>query len=242
MKIIMSPAKKMRVDEDASLKLTTPCFLDRSLVLENKLKSMNYEELKKLWKTNDKLTYKCYEELMHRSHMSLSAAIYAYDGIAFKYLHPYSLTIEEMNYLQGHLCILSGLYGLLRPSDGIVPYRLEMGVRSLNLYDFWGKDIYDAINDHKIINLASAEYSKCIKDYLTDEDQFIDIQFLREVNGKLKQQATYAKMTRGAFISYMAKNHIEEIEDLKGFDELGFKFDQELSHDSCYVFVQSEGK
>ena len=77
---------------------------------------------------------------------------------------------------------------------------------------------------------------------ILNEDQFIDIQFLREVNGKLKQQATYAKMTRGAFISYMAKNHIEEIEDLKGFDELGFKFDQELSHDSCYVFVQSEGK
>lgn len=242
MKIIMSPAKKMRVDNDASLKLTEPIFLEKSYILENKLKSMSYDDLKALWKTNDVLTHKCYDELMNRSHIPYSAAIYAYEGIAFKYLHPYSLTDNEIQYLNDHLCILSGFYGLLRPSDAIRPYRLEMGVKALKLYDFWGKDLYDALNDHIIINLASQEYSKCIEDHLTDQDLFIEIKFLREVDHKLKQQATYAKMARGAMISYLAKNQANNLDDLKKFNDLGFVFREELSHDHCYVFVQSEGK
>ena len=145
---------------------------------------------------------------------------------------------DEREYLNKHLRILSGLYGVLTPTDGIVPYRLEMGVKSLDLYDFWGSKIYESLDDHVIVNLASKEYSKCITDYLTDKDQCIEIQFLRNIKGILKQQATYAKMARGAMISYMAKENIENIEDLKKFNDLDFIFNEELSNDHCFVFVQ----
>ena len=238
MKIIMSPAKKMRSDEDASITPTTPCFLKESQILEKKLKSMSYEELRKLWKTNETLTDQYYEELQKRQYQPLTCAIHAYDGIAFKYLHPFSMSDDEREYLNKHLRILSGLYGVLTPTDGIVPYRLEMGVKSLDLYDFWGSKIYESLDDHVIVNLASKEYSKCITDYLTDKDQCIEIQFLRNIKGILKQQATYAKMARGAMISYMAKENIENIEDLKKFDDLDFIFNEELSNDHCFVFVQ----
>ena len=238
MKIIMSPAKKMRSDEDASITPTTPCFLKESQVLEEKLKSMSYDELRKLWKTNEKLTDQCMSELENRAYQPLTCALHAYDGIAFKYLHPFSMSDSERDYLNKHLRILSGMYGVLTPTDGIVPYRLEMGVKSLNLYKFWGSQIYNSLNDNIIINLASKEYSKCITDYLTDKDQCIEIQFLRNIKGILKQQATYAKMARGAMISYMAKENIENIEDLKKFNDLDFIFNEELSNDHCFVFVQ----
>lgn len=238
MKIIMSPAKKMRSDEDSSITPTTPCFLNESYILEEKLKSMSYDELRKLWKTNEKLTDQCMRELENRAYQPLTCALHAYDGIAFKYLHPFSMSDSERDYLNKHLRILSGLYGVLTPTDGIVPYRLEMGVKSLNLYKFWGSQIYDSLNDHIIINLASKEYSKCITDYLKKEDQCIEIQFLRNIKGVLKQQATYAKMARGAMISYMAKENIENIEDLKMFNDLDFIFNEELSNDHCFVFVQ----
>lgn len=109
MKIIMSPAKKMRSDEDASITPTTPCFLKESQILEEKLKSMSYEELRKLWKTNETLTNQCFEELQVRQFKPLTCAIHAYDGIAFKYLHPFSMSDDERDYLHSHLRILSGL-------------------------------------------------------------------------------------------------------------------------------------
>lgn len=242
MKIIMSPAKKMRIDEDASIIPTEPCFLKESHILEEKLKSMSYEDLRKLWKTNETLTDQCYEELHKRQFQPSTCAIYAYDGIAFKYLHPFSMSDEERNYLNDHLRILSGLYGILTPIDGIVPYRLEMGVKSLDLYQFWGDKIYQSLNDHLIINLASIEYSKCITDYLTEEDHCIEIKFLRHIKGALKQQATYAKMARGAMISFMANKHIEEAEDLKKFNDLGFCFNEALSNKNCFVFVQENNE
>ena len=228
MKIIMSPAKKMRVDEDASITPTTPCFLNESYILEEKLKSMSYDELRRLWKTNESLTHQCFEELQERQFKPLTCAIHAYDG--------------KRSYLNKHLRILSGLYGVLTPTDGIVPYRLEMGVKSLNLYEFWGSKIYESLDDHVIINLASKEYSKCITDYLKKDDQCIEIQFLRNIKGVLKQQATYAKMARGAMISYMAKEKIENIEDLKKFNDLDFVFDEKLSNDHCFVFVQGRNE
>lgn len=242
MKIIMSPAKKMRSDEDASIAPTTPRFLEESHILEEKLKSMSYDELRKLWKTNEKLTDQCMSELENRAYQPLTCALHAYDGIAFKYLHPFSMSDSERKYLNKHLRILSGMYGVLTPTDGIVPYRLEMGVKSLNLYKFWGSKIYESLNDHVIINLASKEYSKCITDYLTDKDQCIEIQFLRNIKGVLKQQATYAKMARGAMISYMAKENIKNIEDLKKFNDLDFVFNEELSNDHCFVFVQGRNE
>ena len=242
MKIIMSPAKKMRVDEDASITPTTPRFLEESHILEEKLKSMSYDELRKLWKTNEKLTDQCMSELENRAYQPLTCALHAYDGIAFKYLHPFSMSDSERKYLNKHLRILSGMYGVLTPTDGIVPYRLEMSVKTLNLYKFWGSKIYESLDDHVIINLASKEYSKCITDYLTEDDQCIEIQFLRSIKGVLKQQATYAKMARGAMISYMAKEEIESIEDLKKFNDLDFVFNEELSNDHCFVFVQGRNE
>ena len=91
----MSPAKKMRSDEDASITPNTPWFLNESCILEEKLKSMPYDELRRLWKTNESLTHQCFEELQERQFKPLTCAIHAYDGIAFKYLHPFSMSIVK---------------------------------------------------------------------------------------------------------------------------------------------------
>ena len=243
MKIVMSPAKKMKIDEDCSIMPSSPIFLKQSIELREKLKAMSYENLHDLWKTSDRLTLQCYEELHHPIEIP-TCALFAYDGIAFQYMHPLSLDEEEINYLKAHLRILSSLYGLLSPTDGIIPYRLEMGSHcpNLNLYDYWNHQLYEALNDSVIINLASQEYARCLSPYLKEEDQWIDVKFLRNKKGKLQQQATYAKMARGAMVAYMAKEKIETPEGLKGFQDLGFSYDESLSNELCYVFVQREEK
>lgn len=111
MKIIMSPAKKMRVDEDASITPTTPCFLNESYILEEKLKSMSYDELRRLWKTNESLTHQCFEELQERQFKPLTCAIHAYDGIAFMYLHPFSMSDEEKLFKQAFTYFIRAVWG-----------------------------------------------------------------------------------------------------------------------------------
>ena len=130
--------------------------------------------------------------------------------------------------------ILSGLYGVLKPFDGIIRYRLEM--QSFDLYDFWKDKIYKEVKDDVIINLASKEYSKCIEKYLNESDRYITITFCELLNGKLVTKGTYAKMARGEMVRFMAENDIENPDDIKKFDRLGYIFRSDLSSDSKYVF------
>ena len=134
---------------------------------------------------------------------------------------------------------------MLKAMDGVVPYRLEMQAKLQidkyrNLYDFWGKKIYNAVCDDSgiIINLASKEYSKCVEKYLTDDDTYITCVFADEVNGKLVQKGTYAKMARGEMVRFMAENKIENPTDLKDFDRLNYKYEKDISSDNEYIFIR----
>lgn len=243
MKIILSPAKQMNMDLDSLEPLGLPVFMEQSEEILAWLREQTYEELKKLWKCNDKIAEQNFERIKHMNlRNQLTPAILAYDGIAFKYMAPAVFEYEQLDYVQEHLCILSAFYGALRPMDGVTPYRLEMQAKAAigghkDLYDLWGKRLYDVVRDDGlIINLASKEYSKCIEKYLSDRDTYITVSFVEQSGEKLLTKGTYAKMARGEMVRFMAEKQIENPEDIKAFNRLGYVFRQELSSETEFVF------
>ena len=243
MKIILSPAKQMNMDLDSLEPLGLPVFMEQSEEILAWLREQSYEELKKLWKCNDKIAEQNFERIKHMNlRNQLTPAILAYDGIAFKYMAPAVFEYEQLDYVQEHLCILSAFYGALRPMDGVTPYRLEMQAKAAigghkDLYDLWGKRLYDVVRgDGLIINLASKEYSKCIEKYLSDRDTYITVSFVEQSGEKLVTKGTYAKMARGEMVRFMAEKQIENPEDIKAFNRLGYVFRQELSSETEFVF------
>lgn len=246
MKIIISPAKNMRNDISFSQKLDTPIFINKTSEIFNILKELSKDELTKLWKCNSKMVNELYDKL-HKANLSsnLTPAIFTYDGLVYKNINPSSFDDAQINYINNNLRIISGFYGVLRPFDGIIKYRLEMQSKLKingfnNLYDYWSDSIYKEIIDksHLIINLASKEYSKCIESYLTKEDKFITIAFMEKVNDKFISKNTYSKIARGLMVNYLVKNNIINIEDIKNFNADGYKFNDELSTDSLFVFCR----
>ena len=245
MKIIISPAKKMHKDIEYPAYIDLPIFIDKAERLATYIKSLSYEELKKLLSCNDeiaKLNYDRYQNINLRN--DLSAAILTYDGIQYKYMAPQVFEDKYFDYIQNNLRILSGFYGILKPLDGIVPYRLEMQAKlktnfCKNLYDYWKDTIYNELTskDNEILNLASEEYSKTISKYITPEIRFVSAAFGEFSNGKIKEKGVYVKMARGEMVRYMAENEITQIDNIKSFDRLGFTYSEEYSTDSKYVFL-----
>lgn len=243
MKIILSPAKQMNMDLDSLEPLGLPVFMEQSEEILSWLREQTYGELQKLWKCNDKIAEQNFDRIKHMNlRNQLTPAILAYDGIAFKYMAPAVFEYEQLDYVQEHLCILSAFYGALRPMDGVTPYRLEMQAKAAigghkDLYDLWGERLYDVVRDDGlIINLASKEYSKCIEKYLSDRDTYITVSFVEQSEEKLVTKGTYAKMARGEMVRFMAEKQIENPEDIKAFNRLGYVFRQELSSETEFVF------
>jgi len=248
MRIILSPAKKMNANTDSLAPKGLPEFLDRTAVILDWLKAQPNSELQKLWGCNDKIALQNFLRLENMNiHDNLTPAIIAYEGIAFQYMAPEVFDDIHFDYVQNHLRILSAFYGVLKPMDGVTPYRLEMQAKaaigkSKDLYDFWGDTLYNDVRDESgiIINLASKEYSKCIERYLTDNDLYITVSFCEKSGDKLVTKGTYAKMARGEMVRYMAENQIENPEDIKRFDRLGYIFREDVSTDREYVFERIE--
>jgi cytoplasmic iron level regulating protein YaaA (DUF328/UPF0246 family) len=223
MKIIISPAKKMWVDTDGFQVTGIPEFINEASILMEKIQSLSYSEAKALWQCNDKiaeLNYDRYKNMDLRR--GLTAAIIAFEGLQYQHIGTNNLTEEALAYLSEHLRILSGFYGILRPFDGVSPYRLEMQAKlSLNgckdLYEFWGDSLYKK---------------------LVEEDRFVTIEFGELVNGKVKQKGNLAKMARGEMVKFMAKNQISDLKDIKDFRELGFVYSKNLSNKGKYVFLK----
>ncbi|MGY3724896.1 hypothetical protein SAMN05421767_11615 [Granulicatella balaenopterae] len=246
MKMIISPAKKMKVDEDAIPYRDLPQFLANTKEIKDYLQSLSYQELKDLWNTNDKITQQNVERLKEMDLTSrLTPAILAYEGIQYQYMAPTVFDEESFQYVEDNVRVLSAFYGVLKPLDGITPYRLEMQAKTKingikGLYHYWGDRLYQAIRDESgiIINLASKEYSKCIEKYLQPTDKMITCVFAEMVDGTLKQKATYAKMARGEMIRYLAENKIDSLKGVKNFNYLGYKYDEGLSNQEKYVFIK----
>ena len=244
MKIILSPAKKMIVDTDNVAPVELPTFVDKTAEILSWMKSKSKEELKAIWKCNDKIAEQNVNRLENMYlYNRLTPAVLAYKGIAFQYMAPAVFEIQQFEYLQNHLRILSAFYGILKPLDGVTPYRLEMQAKAeieetTNLYDYWGDRLYHSVIDDSriIINLASKEYSKCIEKYLTPQDRYITIVFCELSGDKLVTKGTYAKMARGEMVRFIAENNIENPVEIQKFDRLGYSFRSDLSSDSEYVF------
>ena len=244
MKIILSPAKKMNIDTDSLAPMGLPAFLDRTDEILAWLKHKSHEELKALWKCNDKIAEQNVKRLERMDlHKNLTPAVLAYEGIAYQYMAPAVLEDGHFAYLQEHLRILSAFYGVLKPMDGVTPYRLEMQAKATigntkNLYDYWGNSLYNAVRDESgiIINLASKEYAKCIEKYRSSEDTYITITFCELSGAKLVTKGTYAKMARGEMVRFMAENSIEDPEEIKNFDRLGYAYRDNLSSETEYIF------
>ena len=244
MKISLSPTKKMKEDLDSLKVQALPCFLPKTRQILDFLRSASPLALQTLWGCNDKIAEQNLKRLDSMDlEAALTPAILAYEGIAFQHMAPTVFTDQELSYVQDHLRILSGFYGCLKPLDGVRSYRLEMQAKLAlqgfqNLYDFWGRNLYDQVRDESgiILNLASKEYYKCIQNYLSPEDTFVTCTFCEMVKGKLQQKGTFAKMARGEMVRFLAENQAEAPEDMKDFTGLNYHFCQDLSTDTEYIF------
>lgn len=250
MKIILSPAKKMQTDTDTLSARQDLIFPEKTGEILREMRSRSFEELKELWGCSEKIARQSYEQLqMIGSEALRTPALLAYEGIAYQYMAPSVFSDGEFSYLQQHLRILSALYGVLRPMDGVHPYRLEMQAKlavggKKDLYEFWGREIFEAVCDEErlIINLASKEYAGIVERYLGKEDRFISCVFYEDTGSKPVQKSVYAKMARGEMVRYMAEHRIENPEELKAFDRMGYRFLEERSSEREYFFVRSEEK
>lgn len=245
MRLIISPAKKMNETPDILEFKGYPEFLEDTDILRRHISALSYDEAKALWKCNDSIAEQNFERFHHMDlKRNLTPALIAYEGIQYQYMAPSVMDDDGIAYVQEHLRILSGFYGLLKPLDGVVPYRLEMQAKlqiedHKNLYAFWGARLAETLFEESsvIINLASKEYSKCISAYLKPEITFITCIFGEYVGEKLVEKGTYAKMARGEMVRFLAELKASTPEDVKKFDWMGYQFSETLSDEKTYVFV-----
>lgn len=246
MRIILSPAKKMNENTDDVAPKGLPVLIEQTEIIMHFMQNLSYVEAKKLWACNDKIAEQNYARFKDMDlYHSLTPAILSYEGIAYQYMAPSVFENGEFDYVQEHLRILSAFYGAVKPMDGVTPYRLEMQAKAKingtkDLYAFWGDTLYHEILDDSriIINLASKEYSKCIEKYLTSEDTYITCIFGELSDGKIIQKGVYAKMARGEMVRFMAENHVEDPNQMKQFDRLGYHFAEEFLNSETFVFIR----
>ena len=252
MKIIISPAKSLDFETKVPTSLhTQPRFLEQSVKLNKKLKTLSRKKLSDLMKISNDLASINYE----RNHSwnipfntkNSKQAIYAFTGEVFRGIEVNSLAEEKIPLLQERLRILSGLYGLLKPLDLIQPYRLEMGTRIKvgrrdNLYKFWDDSLAKSLNEELedgelLINLASSEYFKALPTKVLKVPMITPI-FKDFKNGQYKTIMTFAKKARGLMVRYIIDNNVKTIEELKGFDIDNYRFSDELSSETNLVFTR----
>jgi hypothetical protein len=246
MKIIISPAKKMNIDTDSMPHQALPHFLPETERLLHVLKQMDYPSLKKLWACNDTLATLNFRRIQEMNlGRRLTPALLAYEGIQYQYMAPGVFEDRHFDYVQDHLRILSGFYGLLKPFDGVVPYRLEMQAKLKvgtfkDLYTFWGNKLADALakEDDLIVNLASKEYSKSIQPHLPESVRFLTCEFSELEDGKRIEKATLCKMARGEMVRFLAENAVENPEKIKDFSRLGYKYSETHSEKDHFVFIK----
>ena len=244
MRIIISPAKKMNIDNDIIFYKNLPKFIDDTSFILDYLKKLDYESLYKIWNCSEKIATENFEIIKSMNlKNNLTPAILAYNGMQYKYMSPSVFDTSSFEYIQSHLRIISGFYGILRPFDGVTPYRLEMQAKTTpSLYDFWGDKLAKEIFSETdlIINLASKEYSKCIYNHLNSNVKFISCVFGELKDSKIVEKGTKVKMARGEMVRFMADNNIISVDGIKKFNRLNYKYNEDLSSETTYVFI--EGK
>lgn len=247
MKIIISPAKKMRREEYVA-PLHRPMFLKEAGELLSFLRSLSDSEMAKVWKVKGALLSSSLSSLSMLSLEDIgSPAIFSYDGIQYTYMSPSSFTDSMLEYAEKNLRIISGLYGLLRPLDGVGTYRLEMESPisipgSGDLYSYWGGKIASSLmeDDRLLVNLASAEYSKAVLPYLPSTVTVVTPVFLDWEKGRYVSKGVYAKMERGEMVRFLAETGAETVEDIMKFSSRGYEFSRFLSDSNTLCFVRKD--
>ena len=232
MRIIIAPAKKMVVDTDSFAVDGLPQFLEQTEQLKAVLQGMSSKDLQTLWKCNDSIAKLNIERLEQMDlRRNLTPAILSYEGIQYRCMAPSVMETTHLDYLREHLRILSGFYGLLRPFDGVTPYRLEMQAKlsvdgCRGLYQFWGSRLARQLASETdvVLNLASKEYSKAVEAHLPKTVQFVTCVFGELKDGKVIEKGTKCKMARGQMVRWLAEYQIKIPEDLQAFDQLGYRF------------------
>lgn len=254
MLIVISPAKTLDLQKRYdNLPMTEPRFLEKSKVIMEELSSYDVNSLEKLMKISNKLAVlnKERNDSWTPNIKKAKQAILTFKGEVYRGMDAQSFTDAELFYANDHLRMLSGLYGSIRPFDGIKEYRLEMGTKipikgSKNLYEFWGNtiknSIVEEIRTHKnkvIINLASKEYFKVIEGIENLEDIKVITPVFKERRGEEYKIITLkAKNARGLMTRYILQNEIEDIEKIKEFNLDGYEYNEEMSNDSEFVFTR----
>lgn len=253
---LISPAKTL--DYTTALPTDTytqPRLLEQSQQLIDVCRKLSASEIASLMTVSEKIATLNVERFRDWNadfdFSNARQALFAFKGDVYTGLDAYHLKDQDIDYAQQHLRMLSGLYGLLRPLDLMMPYRLEMGTklkntRGHNLYEFWGSIITDQINqdlaeiDAKVlVNLASDEYYKSVNEKKI-QAEIIKPVFLDQKNGKYKVISFYAKKARGLMARYLIENKLSQVEQLKAFDSEGYYFDAESSSDKELVFKRDE--
>lgn len=245
MRIIIAPAKKMVVDTDSFAVDSLPQFWEQTERLKAVLQGMSPKELQALWKCNDSIAKLNIERLEQMDlRRNLTPAILSYEGIQYRYMAPGVMETTHLDYLREHLRILSGFYGLLRPFDGVVPYRLEMQAKlsvdgAKDLYAFWGRQLAEELEAESdwVLNLASKEYSRAVVPHLP-VSAVLTCLFGQWEEGRLREKGTLCKMARGQMVRWLAENRVESREGVRAFACLDYRFDRELSDERQYVFIK----
>ena len=253
---VVSPAKNLDFESPIPVDtFTQPAMLDQLDHLVKFCKTLSPADIASLMSISDKLSVLNADRFAEFSRPftpdNARQAMYAFNGDVYTGLDAYSLSERDVTFAQSHLRILSGLYGLLRPLDLMQAYRLEMGTKlatdkGKDLYQYWGEDITQVLNqalaeqgDSVLVNLASNEYFKSVKKKSL-EAMIITPNFKDLKNGQYKVISFFAKKARGLMARYIIQNQLTDVEQLKGFDLAGYRFSEEQSSPTDFVFLRDE--
>ena len=246
--ILLSPAKTLNesVITPKSRKCTDPNLYSKTKSLAQKLKSYSTSTLKDMYKVGPAVAKLNHDRWQNFSKASSTPAILTFNGPAFKGINATTFREKEWKFASDHVGILCALYGILKPLDGIKPYRLEIGTKlpdKSSLYDYWNDEITNEIIKSQpkiLLNLASQEYYKSINETILKQNNIDIITCTFKDDGKIK--SVYAKEARGLMTRYVVQNEIEDVEELKKFDVDGYKFDKKESDKCNFVFCRSNKK
>jgi len=254
---LISPAKTLDFDS-ASLsdECSQPAFLSEAEELIAVMRKFSWSDIAKLMKVSEKIAQlnvsRFKDWVLPFTQQNAKQAVFAFKGDVYTGLAVESMTAAEFDYIDSHLRILSGLYGMLKPLDLMQAYRLEMGTKVSNpkggnLYEFWGEKITVLLNkflsedDSVLVNLASNEYYKSVK-VKQVKGRIITPVFKDEKNGQYKIISFYAKKARGLMVRYAADKQLKEVEGLKGFNYDGYRYCEASSSSDEWVFLREEVK
>lgn len=268
LQVIISPAKQMRPAQDAFEVLGIPPFVRETARLHRALLDIERNEggggLQALWNVSDRLLTACLDTLHEFMPVlsdadladpdiarRISPAVMSYHGIQYQSVAPEVMDSAQLDWLQNHLWILSGLYGCVHPFHAVEPYRLEMGAKlavddAQDLYAFWSDKLARAIapagSNTTIVNLASVEYAKAVLPHLADDVTAVTCLFGEGVrNGKPIQRSTASKKARGSMVRWMAENKLEDASELTAFN-IGYRHIPELSDKNTLVFMNAQAQ